>query len=527
MNFHKYLIGLFFVSVGLIILVSMFQRSPGYMDADYYFATALRIARGEGFSEPFLWNYLDNPQGLPHPSHAYWMPLTSLLAAAGMAVFDTFTFLAARSGFLLLAGLVPPLTALLSFRLNQDRFLATLSGLLAVFPVFYLPFLPVTDTFVLYMVLGVSFFLLISCSRSHPHRPAHLFLLGLLLAGLMHLSRADGLLWVLVAIVAGSYYSHLTTRDSRLATHDSRLTTRISRLASTSALILLGYLLIMGPWLLRNVHVFGTPLAPGGSLALWLTNYDELYAYPADQLTFSRWWGSGIKSILQARLWALGQNLQTALAVQGSIILLPLIVWGAWHHRRDLRVRIGVLAWLLTLAAMTLAFPFAGARGGFFHSGAALQPLFWALAPAGLERFIAWGTRSRPLFIVGERVIGWGSAANGWKKQQARIVFSSAVIILVISLSLFIVGERVIGWGSAANAWDANQQTYAQLGAEIAGHWERRRAISSWSTIRPDIIWPVVAKRLSFPMAIRKRCWPRPKGIVPVMFCSKKITLAA
>jgi hypothetical protein len=131
------------------------------------------------------------------------------------------------------------------------------------------------------------------------------------------------------------------------------------------------------------MSVFGTPLAPGGSRALWLTNYDELYAYPVDQLKFSRWWRSGIKVILQDRFWALAQNLQTALAVQGSIVLLPLIVWGAWHHRRDFRVQMGLLAWLLTFVIMTVVFPFAGARGGFFHSGAALQPLFWALAPAG------------------------------------------------------------------------------------------------------------------------------------------------
>jgi hypothetical protein len=127
-------------------------------------------------------------------------------------------------------------------------------------------------------------------------------------------------------------------------------------------------------------------------------------------------------------------------------------VWGAWHHRRDFRVQIGIFAWLLTLAMMTVVFPFAGARGGFFHSGAALQPLFWALAPAGLERFIAWGTRVR-----------------GWKKQQARNVFSGAVIILVIFLSLFIVGERVIGWGSDVRPWDASRQTYIQLEQKLQG----------------------------------------------------------
>jgi hypothetical protein len=37
------------------------------------------------------------------------------------------------------------------------------------------------------------------------------------------------------------------------------------------------------------------------------------------------------------------------------------------------------------------------------------------------------------------------------------------VIILVISLSVFIVGERVIGWGSDTHPWDASRQTYTHL----------------------------------------------------------------
>ncbi|MEA3350804.1 MAG: hypothetical protein U9Q82_09305, partial [Chloroflexota bacterium] len=198
----RYYTFLFILGLSGALLLSAFQPAPGYMDSEYYFATAMRIAGGKGFSEPFLWNYLDDPQNIPHPSHAYWMPLTSLLAAAGMRVFGTFTYLAAQSGFLLLAGLISPLTALLSYRLNRDRFLAILSGLLAVFSVFYLPFLVVTDTFAIYMLLGVLFFLLLSPSPTLPRTPApglkhHRFFLPLLLgliAGLMHLSRADGVL---------------------------------------------------------------------------------------------------------------------------------------------------------------------------------------------------------------------------------------------------------------------------------------------------------------------------------------------
>ena len=164
-----------------------------------------------------------------------------------------------------------------------------------------------------------------------------------------------------------------------------------------------GYLLVMAPWFVRNISAFGTPLGPGGSKMLWLTTYDQLFSYPASQLTFTAWWQSGIAAILKARFWALGINLERTLAEQGEIFLLPLIGAGLWHLRKDRRMQLAGLAWLLTFAAMTVAFPFAGARGGFFHSGAALQPVWWALAPLGLDRAIEWGSRKR----------GWDAAQAG------------------------------------------------------------------------------------------------------------------
>src|SRR4030066_270841 len=87
---------LFAAGLAAVSLVVIFQNAPGYMDADYYYAGGIRLAEGKGFTEEFLWNYLDNPLGLPHPSHAYWMPLASLIAALGMKVAGSTSFWAAR-----------------------------------------------------------------------------------------------------------------------------------------------------------------------------------------------------------------------------------------------------------------------------------------------------------------------------------------------------------------------------------------------------------------------------------------------
>jgi hypothetical protein len=154
--------------LGLVaaLFVAALQPSPGYMDADYYYAGGLQLVNGRGFTEPYLWNYLDNPAGLPHPSHAYWMPLASLLSAAGAVLFGPASWLAARVVFLLVAALIPPLTAALAWSFTARCDLAFTSGLLAVFPAFYLPFLPVTDTFGVYMLFGGLFFLALNRKSS-------------------------------------------------------------------------------------------------------------------------------------------------------------------------------------------------------------------------------------------------------------------------------------------------------------------------------------------------------------------------
>ncbi|MGC8827908.1 MAG: hypothetical protein ACP5TV_13015, partial [Anaerolineae bacterium] len=51
-------------------------RSPGYMDAFYYYVNAWRAVAGRGLTEPFIWNYLSPSLQLPMPAFQYWMPLT-------------------------------------------------------------------------------------------------------------------------------------------------------------------------------------------------------------------------------------------------------------------------------------------------------------------------------------------------------------------------------------------------------------------------------------------------------------------
>jgi hypothetical protein len=196
-------------------------------------------------------------------------------------------------------------------------------------------------------------------------------------------------------------------------------------------------------------------LAPGNIKTLWLNSYDELYVFPANTLTAQRWLAAGWGAILRDRLWALGLNLQTVLLVQGEIFLLPFIFLGLRSLWNEKFVQVGSALWLCLLFVMTVTFPFAGARGGFFHSGAALQPLFWVVTPVGLDC-----------------VLDWVSKVRRWRVNQARQFFQPALVGLAFLLSLLLLlgiprsqREGLRSWGETHQQFLRVEQAVRQLGA--------------------------------------------------------------
>jgi len=420
---------LVFLGVFVFGIIAFFQDSPGYMDADYYYAGGLQLADGNGFSEPYLWNYLDNPDRLPHPSHSYWMPLASILVAAGVSLFGQSSWFAGRLFFLIISATIPVITYSLAYSFTKRVDLAQISALLAIFSGFYAIFLPVTDTFGIYMVLGGVFFLVVISKGIWSN-----FLLGLI-AGLMHLARADGIFWLFISFLT------ILLKPVSNSTRPKYLVKILNGI-----ICLIGYILIMGPWFIRNENVFGSILAPGGLSMLWLTNYNQIFSYPTGSITFASWLESGMFEILKIRLWALSINLQNTLASQATIFLFPLILVGLWKFKKDLRIKIASISWIGVLILMSLIFPFAGSRGGFFHSGAALQPIWWVLAPIGLVTIVHW---------VGEK--------RAWKIEQASRTFLWATVGLSILFTCYIVMGKLFNPIDGKNIWSTEISLYKKL----------------------------------------------------------------
>jgi hypothetical protein len=417
----KHYLGITLISVILLAFSAYFQTAPGYMDAEYYYSLGLRIASGQGLSEPFLWNYLSAVETIPHPGFSYWMPMPAFLSAVGIWITGLKTFVGAKAVHVLLAVFIPALTMKVTQEITENSSAAILAGLLAVFPVFYRKFIITTDSFAIIILLGGLFYLL---SRRND-RLVNFIGIGLI-AGMIHLSRADGLVW----LIAGMFCAVRAPKNKHLA------------LISVVG----GYLISMAPWFVRNLDVFGKILPSGLTGAFWFREYNDLFTYSTSRLTYQNWASRGAQAILRNYLDAGIANLKTALFVQGQILLAPFVVLGSWKHRRDTGLQAAFLVWLGIFLIMSVVFPFAGLRGGFLHSSAAFQVLVWSMAGSGF-------------FIM----IDWGVDKRDWTKSKAGTIFGGVLVVMIALASFYLFSNNVIGSDITNPIWNKSNHDAKEI----------------------------------------------------------------
>ena len=421
------------LALAVRLAMALLLTRPGYMDAAYYAAGAVRLAQGGGLSEPFLWHYLDDPAGVPHPGFLYWMPLPALLAGPFAALWPN-SYLALQVPFVLLSALLPLVAYDLAWETTGRRRLAWLAGLLALFSGFFFPYWTIPETFAPFALVGSLALWLAGGWRPGARTPlsgAGRWLLVGLLAGLAHLTRADGVL-LLPVVVLASLIS-VPGRDAQRATRDGQ---RASRLAVFHAsCVLFGYLLVMAPWFLRNLSAIGAPLSPAGAKTLWLRTYDDLFCYGCD-LSLRSYLGWGWPDILHSKLWAAGVNATRFLAEDCLIFLLPFVVVGLYRLRRHTPFCLSLFYLLLVYLAHSVAFTFPGPRGGFFHASTPALPFLFVSGGEGVEAAVRWAARRRR-----------------WDVRQARAVFTVAAVVVAVALSAYVMVQKLPVWRVADAAY--------------------------------------------------------------------------
>jgi hypothetical protein len=429
------LAALFLLSLAVRLAAAALISRPGYMDAAYYAVGAGRLASGGGLSETFLWHYLDDPPGLPHAGFLYWMPLPSLLGAPLAALFPG-SFFALQIPFALLSALLPPLAYGLAWQVSSRRWSGWLAGLLMLWSGFFFPYWTLPETFAPFALAGsLALWLAGSPPLVDRWRESGRWLLVGALVGLAHLTRADGFLLLPVVALAP-----LLSPRRRSAQHATRNPYHVSHLASVA----LGYLLVMAPWLLRNLALIGAPLSPAGARTLWLTDYNDLFCYGCD-LSPRAYLAWGWPNILTSKLQAGWVNLQRFLAENCLVFMLPFVLAGLYRLRRQAPFALAAIYLLLVYLTHSLAFTFPGPRGGFFHASSAAMPF---LTAAGVEAL--------------EAGIGWAARRRRWNAQQARVVLGAGAALLALLLSLYVGLPRLADWRQA-------DELYRQAGAWLDG----------------------------------------------------------
>lgn len=410
--------GLF--SVVTIIVGLLFTRGliaqPGNTDTFYHFNAANRLVSGDGLTDAYLWNYIGAPDSLPAPSHLYWMPLTSLTAAFGMSLLNApGDYYAAQFPFALMYMATAVVGYWLGRRLGGTVRHAWVAGLLTLFSGFFVRFWGTTDTFAPYALVGSLALVFIGLAMTgNSRRMIVYWLLAGVFAGLGHLTRADGLLLLMVGwlVILWPFGWRQIPAKQRLISF---------------AVLTLAYSLTMLPWFVRSIDVAGSPLPVGGTQSIWFTEYNDLFSYPPDANP-QTFFVDGMDLMLSSRWEAFTNNLQTFIAVEGLIILTPLMLVGLWVRRREAFLR-GFWLYALGLhVAMTLVFAYPGYRGGLLHSAAALVPFWAALGAVGLDDVIDWVAKRR----------------RSWHPPTAKRVFSVGLVAIGVALSLSIgLGGRV------------------------------------------------------------------------------------
>ncbi len=253
----------------------------------------------------------------------------------------------------------------------------------------------------------------------------------------MSLTRSDGILWLAGSMIGSSFIYDIRTRHwNKIGIH--------------FCFILGGFAVIVTTWYLRNLVIYESIFPSGNSLMIWLTKYDDLFVYPSTSLTIANWISTGVENIVLDRFKALGSNLQTLIASGGMIFLTPIMIIGYWMQKSSNVIKLAMVMLFTILTAMTVFFPYAGERGGFFHSLAALQTIFWSLVPVGLDSTIQWGMKHR-----------------NWISERSWKMFGTALVVVAGIFSSLIFFEKLNNGTESGIPWNQTQNDFISIESKL------------------------------------------------------------
>ena len=434
--------------LALLVRLALIATYPdaAYPDSFYYVDVARAIAAGNGLTIDFVWimaevgNRIPDPAVLPIASNAHWLPLASFVQVPFIALLGP-TATASALPLALIGSLAAPLTWAIARDAKAEPLVAVTAGVLSAVPAAATVFMAQPENFaIMHPLVAATIWLTARGLKGHNGA----FAFAGLLVGLAALGRNDGVfLGAAVGLVwFGDRLRWLRGRrgsGSWVHVEDRR---PISFAAAVACLGL--FLLVIGPWWVRQLAVFGSisPTSSNGS-ALWIRSISEWNSITAEP-SLGKFLAQGWGPILESRLEGLGWALANYAIVIGSIVLIPFILVGAVGRlgSRDFTPWFVYTAVVFLMA--TFVYPLHVRGGAFIHSAIGLAPHAAILAMEGVLILVRWMAARR----------------RGWNERVAGSVFAWGIVVLVAATA--VVFGRPVQTG-----WDQSRQPRLALAAEL------------------------------------------------------------
>jgi hypothetical protein len=418
--------GLF--ALALVVRGVVFGLHPdaAYPDAYYYVDVARALQAGHGFSIDFIWSFVDVGGRIPaHPmlpiaSNAHWMPLAAVIQLPTMWLLGP-TTLASIIPFTVLGSLSAPLTWLLAREIGCSPRVALAAGIAVAVPAAATIFMAQPDTMALYQPLGTAALWFAARGLKGRHWS---FALAGLMVGLATLARNDG-------VILGGAVGLAFVWD-RWHVWRSKVG-RAPAIPWRYAFACFGlFLLVAGPWYLRQLEVFGSisPSSSSGRI-LFIQTYEQLDSVTSDT-SLAGFLSQGIGPLLLSRVLGLVSALQIYFVIAVPIVLTPFVLIGAWARRRSVDFGPFFVYAALLFGASGLLFAVHVPYGTFLHSAVAMVPFTFILVFEGAVIAARWTARHRP----------------SWTEEGAIRLFLVASVASIVFTAVAFTALAIPSWNA-------------------------------------------------------------------------------
>jgi len=258
-----------------------------------------------------------------------------------------------------------PFTYLIGWELFRSRGIAWLSAILAIFAGPLLVYYPTIENFGVFGVAGAAA-IYAATKAVNGSRPVLWLIASGALVGLATLARVDGLL--LAVAPATAWVARGCWRRPRMW---------LWGIVSAAA-----FLVVVGPWLVRDIAVFGSPFPSAGGHTLSITSYNQQFSI-GQQVDLAHYLAWGPANIIGSKVEAWLELLARTGVVLGGIFFFTFLP-GLWIWRKRPELLPFIAYWVVMFVVMGAVFTFHAPHGAFYHSAPAWLPFALPLSLASL-----------------------------------------------------------------------------------------------------------------------------------------------